>query len=182
MLALALAALGAGVYLAAFAGAPPAEPVVEAPAHPVASSPAPPSSGGTPAIATSATATRAGFTEVLLWRTGDDPPEGHEGAVDLARWRAVESGRYLLRSTNNGVTAVIDPFGAVTARLPRSTAGYLITDRIALVRSRTLFSYTGLLPLRICTFPAALLLVRVLLGAVLPRTKSESSDSERDQP
>ena len=36
-----------------------------------------------------------------------------------ARMRAVENARWLLRDTNTGVTAVIDPYGRVTASAPR---------------------------------------------------------------
>jgi apolipoprotein N-acyltransferase len=37
----------------------------------------------------------------------------------MARMRAVENNRWLLRDTNTGVTAVIDPYGRITAEAPR---------------------------------------------------------------
>src|SRR5262245_3119096 len=80
--AVAVGALGGAIYFAAFSGAP-------APAPHTTSEPAPPSpvvvAPATPPLATApaARSTRAGFTEVYLWRTGDDPPEG---SVDVARW------------------------------------------------------------------------------------------------
>ena len=43
----------------------------------------------------------------------------------IARMRAIEAGRYMLRATNNGVTAIIDPRGRVTARLPQFTQAVL---------------------------------------------------------
>jgi apolipoprotein N-acyltransferase len=43
----------------------------------------------------------------------------------MARMRALENGRYLIRSTNDGITAIIDPQGTVTSRLPRFTADTL---------------------------------------------------------
>jgi len=44
----------------------------------------------------------------------------------MARMRAVENDRWLLRATNNGVTASIDPLGRVAAQLPREQRGALI--------------------------------------------------------
>jgi apolipoprotein N-acyltransferase len=37
----------------------------------------------------------------------------------MVRMRAIENHRWVLRSTNTGVTAVIDPYGRVTASVPR---------------------------------------------------------------
>ena len=49
---------------------------------------------------------------------------GDTGAIgqhfNQARMRAVESHRWLLRSTNTGITAAIDPYGRVVARAPRN--------------------------------------------------------------
>jgi apolipoprotein N-acyltransferase len=39
--------------------------------------------------------------------------------LNMARMRAVENNRWLLRDTNTGVTAVIDPYGRITDRAPR---------------------------------------------------------------
>jgi apolipoprotein N-acyltransferase len=45
--------------------------------------------------------------------------------LQIARVRAAEAGRYLLRATNTGVTAVIDPDGRVVDSLPQFHAGVL---------------------------------------------------------
>ena len=45
--------------------------------------------------------------------------------AQMARMRAIENGKYLLRATNNGVTALIDDRGAVVAELPQFEQGVL---------------------------------------------------------
>lgn len=42
--------------------------------------------------------------------------------LNMARMRAIENGRYILRATNDGITCVIDPHGRVLDRLPRHQA------------------------------------------------------------
>jgi apolipoprotein N-acyltransferase len=46
--------------------------------------------------------------------------------LEMARLRAIENRRFLLRATNDGITAVIDPCGRVMARLPRHRLAALI--------------------------------------------------------
>lgn len=45
--------------------------------------------------------------------------------LEMARFRALEAGRYMLRSTNTGITAIIDPAGRVVARAPQFHAEVL---------------------------------------------------------
>jgi apolipoprotein N-acyltransferase len=45
--------------------------------------------------------------------------------LQIARVRAAEAGRYLLRSANTGVTAVIDPKGRVVDEIPQFRVGLL---------------------------------------------------------
>jgi apolipoprotein N-acyltransferase len=40
--------------------------------------------------------------------------------LNMARMRAVENYRWLLRDTNSGVTAVVDPYGRIVAEAPRN--------------------------------------------------------------
>ena len=66
--------------------------------------------------------------EVLV-NVSDDGWYGDTSApwqhLNMARMRAIENRRWLLRSTNNGVTAVIDPYGRVRQSIPRHQADAL---------------------------------------------------------
>ena len=60
--------------------------------------------------------------EVLV-NISDDAWYGDTSApwqhLNMARMRAIENRRWLLRDTNNGITAVIDPYGRVRQSIPR---------------------------------------------------------------
>jgi apolipoprotein N-acyltransferase len=56
------------------------------------------------------------------WFGNSGAPEQH---LNTARMRAVENQRWILRATNTGLTAVIDPMGRVTATLPANKAAAL---------------------------------------------------------
>jgi apolipoprotein N-acyltransferase len=48
--------------------------------------------------------------------------------LQIARMRALEAGRYLVRAANDGITAVIDAQGTVVTRLPQFKEGVLRAD------------------------------------------------------
>ena len=48
--------------------------------------------------------------------------------LNMARMRAIENRRWILRDTNNGVTAVIDPWGVVRQSIPRHSVGALVAQ------------------------------------------------------
>lgn len=66
--------------------------------------------------------------------------------LEIARMRALEFGRPLLRATNTGVTAAIGADGQVLAQLPQFQDGVL-TLEVPLTQGRTLYSRLGDWPL-----------------------------------
>jgi apolipoprotein N-acyltransferase len=83
--------------------------------------------------------------EVLV-NISNDGWYGDSGAwaqhLNQARMRAVENNRWLLRDTNTGVTASIDPYGRVVARLERKTRAALSAP-YALTKVTTFYSEHG---------------------------------------
>jgi apolipoprotein N-acyltransferase len=59
------------------------------------------------------------------WFGDSTAPHQH---LQISRMRALEAGRYLVRATNDGITAAIDPQGRVTARLPQFKEAVLRVD------------------------------------------------------
>jgi apolipoprotein N-acyltransferase len=58
----------------------------------------------------------------VAWFGNSLAPAQH---LQMSRMRSIETGRYMLRSTNTGITALIDERGRVLAELPQFTEGVL---------------------------------------------------------
>ncbi|WP_028116360.1 apolipoprotein N-acyltransferase [Ferrimonas senticii] len=88
-------------------------------------------------------------TDVLLtvsndaWFGASIGPLQH---MAIAQMRALELGKPLLRVTNNGVTAVVDPFGQISDRLPQFIDATLRTQ-VPLYQGQTPFAQFGQWPL-----------------------------------
>jgi apolipoprotein N-acyltransferase len=63
----------------------------------------------------------------------------------LALWRAIETRRYLLRATNTGLTAVVDPFGNSHGNVPLFTEDILL-EEVKLLDSETVYTKIGDMP------------------------------------
>lgn len=70
-------------------------------------------------------------------------PEQHE---QIAQMRALETGRYMLRDTNNGVTSIISPTGQIIKQLPQFKRAVL-TGSVREMRGETPWMRFGLLPI-----------------------------------
>ena len=57
----------------------------------------------------------------------------------IAAFRAIENRRFLVRATNTGLSAVVDPLGRTVAQLPAFTEG-TVTAKVVLISERTLYA------------------------------------------
>jgi len=82
----------------------------------------------------------------VLVNISNDGWYGDSGAyaqhLKQARMRAVENARWLLRATNTGVTAAIDPYGRVVQQVPRKTRTALVAS-YALENGTTFYTRHG---------------------------------------
>jgi len=78
----------------------------------------------------------------------------------IASWRAIQTHRYLIRATNTGYSAVVNPLGETIADLPIFSAGYLFAE-VATFDFQTVYVRYG-------SIVAWCLLVLVLIALVLP--------------
>jgi apolipoprotein N-acyltransferase len=101
-------------------------------------------------------------TDMLLtvsndaWFGASNGPLQH---MEIAQMRAIEMGKPLLRATNNGITAVVDPHGRITDAIPQFETGVLVTN-VALYQGETWFRKIGQFPLLILCSLLLLLGVR----------------------
>lgn len=80
--------------------------------------------------------------------------------LQLARIRATENGRYMVRATNNGVTAIIDNRGRITNQIPQFTQATL-EGSVEIFEGQTPFTTLGSIPIQIfCAITALFSLFR----------------------
>jgi apolipoprotein N-acyltransferase len=88
--------------------------------------------------------------------------------LNMARMRAIENRRWILRDTNNGVTAAIDPYGAVRQSIPRHAVDAL-PAQYGYSSELTFYTMHGDWLPGLCAILSLALLVwsgRVLLGQI----------------
>jgi apolipoprotein N-acyltransferase len=86
--------------------------------------------------------------------------------MQIAQMRAIENGRYVVQSTNDGITAIINQYGSVIKKLPQFKSGVLSGD---------VQLYTGQTPWqRYGATPVFMLLILLLFMAIQPFTKQQN--------
>jgi len=56
--------------------------------------------------------------------------------------RAIENGRYLVRSANTGISGIVDPYGRVLAQTAIFQQAVVVGEA-RFIRERTIYSYIG---------------------------------------
>ncbi len=91
----------------------------------------------------------------------------------MARMRALETGKYLLRGTNTGITAIIDPKGQVQGRIPSFEPG-ILTGEMYGTTGITPYVRTGYWP--VLGFAAFMLVIGTVLGLSPPPPQTTEMD------
>ena len=82
---------------------------------------------------------------------------------EMARFRAIENGRFVLRGTNNGITAVIDPYGRVRKEIPRNQRG-ILTGHFSYLSKKTFYTEYGDVFAWFCVGVAALMVLVIMIA------------------
>lgn len=104
----------------------------------------------------------------VLLTVSDDSWYGHSWAapqhVQIAQARAIETGRPILFATNNGISAIIDPYGKITHQLPPFTRDALRAE---------VTGVTGITPImRYGNLPVIGVILVLLFVCILRRIRS----------
>ena len=91
----------------------------------------------------------------------------------MARMRAIENNRWVLRATNSGITASIDPFGRLVDEAPRNVRRGL-EARYRFIPGTTFYSRHGDVFAYLCVIVAAIaLFFRFNVRAGFLRSRNE---------
>ena len=103
---------------------------------------------------------RSSLESDLLLTVSNDTWFGHSIApaqhMQIARMRALENGRWLIRSTNNGITALVNPRGEISESIPQYQRGVLVGS-VQRMTGQTLYQQLGVKPLQVLTILILLL-------------------------
>jgi apolipoprotein N-acyltransferase len=98
--------------------------------------------------------------------------------LNMSRMRAIENRRWLLRDTNTGLTTVIDPYGRLTASVPRHVLTSLAA-RYGYRSDMTFYTLHGDLFAYLCGIITVGILAAVVRAYLRRRQRSHSSSQPR---
>jgi apolipoprotein N-acyltransferase len=87
--------------------------------------------------------------------------------LNQARMRAIENNRWLLRSTDTGITVAVDPYGRVVAQAPRSVRTY-IDAPYSIISGTTFYTRHGNWFLWVCAIISLMALVARARARTIP--------------
>jgi apolipoprotein N-acyltransferase len=100
--------------------------------------------------------------------------------LEMARLRAIENHRYLLRATNNGLTTLIDPFGRVLEEIPRYER-LVMPAHFDFETRQTFYSMHGDVFAWACAGVAGIMLLGGSLGQLKEQVKRQSAKGKRQK-
>ena len=101
--------------------------------------------------------------------------------LEMARLRAIENHRYLLRATNNGLTTLIDPYGRVQEEIPRYQR-LAMPARFDFETRETFYSGHGDVFAWLCAALGGVMLLGASLGRAKGQGKSQSAKGKSERP
>lgn len=99
--------------------------------------------------------------------------------LEMARLRAIENGRFLLRATNDGTTVIIDPYGRVARQIPRHQQAVLAGHFDFLAR-RTFYHAHGDVFAWMCVVISLAIIIARAAG--LPKGRETGAGEGKSQP
>ncbi|HET7214509.1 MAG TPA: apolipoprotein N-acyltransferase [Terriglobia bacterium] len=98
------------------------------------------------------------------WYGDSSAPFQH---FEMARFRAIENGRFVLRGTNNGITAIIDPYGRIRKEIPRNQRG-ILTGHFRYLSKKTFYTEYGDVFAWLCVAVAAAIVLLLMMPRFRP--------------
>jgi apolipoprotein N-acyltransferase len=112
------------------------------------------------------------------WYGDSSAPFQH---FEMARFRAIENGRFVLRGTNNGITAIVDPYGRVRKEIPRNQQG-ILTGHFRYLSKKTFYTeYGDVFAWSCVAVTAGMILVLMLWPGFLPAQAAEVQNNLEEQ-
>ena len=111
------------------------------------------------------------------WYGDSSAPFQH---FEMARFRAIENGRFLLRDTNNGITAIVDPYGRVRKEISRDRFG-ILTGHFRYLSKKTFYTEHGDVFAGSCVAVAAGIILALAILPGFPRARQAAIQGNKEE-